>query len=189
MEKHEFTLTDALYADCLRGDEQARMLVYRALYKSVYNSCLRIVNDPDDAMDLMHDTFLDAFLKFGQYKRTGPLTAWIRRIAVNKSIDFLKENRLTVPFAYHEKDEPATEPDFSHELIDYKVDEIKKAIFRLNEEYRIILSLHLLEDINYNDIAILLGISYNNARTRFSRARKKLLETLSESRIFELFSN
>lgn len=189
MEKQKFTLTDALYTACLQGEEQARMMVYRALHKGVYNTCLRIVNDPDDAMDMMHDAFLEAFVKFGQYNRTGPLSAWIRRIAVNKSIDFIKRNRLNVPFAYSEKDDNAIDLDTSHELIDYKVDEIKKAIFRLNEEYRIILSLHLLEDINYNDIAILLGISYNNARTRFSRARKKLLETLSESRIFELFSN
>lgn len=189
VETHEFTLTDTLYTACLQGDEQARMLVYKALHKGVYNCCLRIVNDPDDAMDLMHDAFLEAFVKFGQYKRIGSLGGWIRRIAVNKSIDFIKRNRLTIPFEYTEKDDCSIEQEPSLELIDYKVDEIKKAIVRLNEEYRIILSLHLLEDINYNDIAILLGISYNNARTRFSRARKKLLETLSESRIFELFSN
>ena len=189
MDPKEFILSDAALEQCIQGNEEARMMVYKALYKPVYNTCFRIVNDPDDAMDLMHDAFLEAFIKMPQFRRTGPLAAWIRRIAINKSIDFIKQNRLNIPFIYREFDEQQDDNQPSHEIIDYKVDEIKKAIFRLNDEYRIILSLHLLEDMNYNDIAILLGISYNNARTRFSRARKKLLETLSESRIFELFSN
>ena len=59
------------------------------------------------------------------------------------------------------------------------------AISKLPEEYRIILSLFLLEGYDHEEISEVLHISYNNSRTRYSRARQRLLRIIHENRITE----
>lgn len=62
------------------------------------------------------------------------------------------------------------------QVLSTRVEEIRKAIHALPDNYRIILSLFLLEGYDHEEIAQILNISYNLSRTRYSRARKKLLE-------------
>ena len=77
--------------------------------------------------------------------------------------------------------------DTRNEDQEYKVEEIKKAIEILKEDDRVIISLFLFEGYDHEEISQILNISYNNSRTRFSRARKKLLKILSDQRNLVMF--
>ena len=68
-----------------------------------------------------------------------------------------------------------------NEVISYKINEIRKCMGQLPEAYRVILSLYLLEGYDHEEISHIMDISYNASRTKYSRARQKLLLLLKQS--------
>lgn len=171
---------------CRSGEKPAQIEIYKQYYKPVYNTCLRILNDTATAEDLMQDSFIDAFNKMQSYDGKGSFGAWIRRIAVNNSIDYIKRSRPMVSIS-HETANIPDEADTYFEDVDYKVEEIKKALGQMEDGDRVILSLYLLEGYDHEEIAQILEISVNNSRTRYSRAKKRLLRALAEDKAFKNF--
>jgi RNA polymerase sigma-70 factor (ECF subfamily) len=169
-----------IHEDLIRGcrinDRKAQVQIYKLYYKAMYNTALRILNDSAGAEDIMQESFLEAFRKIETYREESSFGSWLKKIVVNKSIDTLRKSRDTVSLDEIDQEvaEPADEEDFI-QVLSTRVEEIRKAIHRLPDSYRIILSLHLLEGYDHEEIAQVLDISYNLSRTRYSRARKKLL--------------
>jgi DNA-directed RNA polymerase specialized sigma24 family protein len=62
---------------CKKGDHKAQLQVYKLYYKSIYNICLRIVNDPVTAEDLMHESFLAAFENISSYRSEICFSTWL----------------------------------------------------------------------------------------------------------------
>jgi RNA polymerase sigma factor (sigma-70 family) len=168
---------------CKRGDQKAQFELYRLYSAAMYNTTLRIVGDPDDAEDVMQEAFLKAFLKLGTYKGEVSFGAWLKRIVVNKSLDFLrlKKDRISL----EEVREPEEVPEETPGVIEvaYAADTIKKAIHALPEGYRIVLSFILLEGFDHEEVAGILQISNATSRTQYHRAKKKLIELLKKQEI------
>ncbi len=154
----------------------------------MYNTCLRIVNDPAEAEDIMQESFLDAFQRLHSYTGEGSFGSWLKRIVINRSIDCLRKARETVSLDEVAFDIPDFFPENKEEEIQLQVAEVKKAIFRLSDEYRVILSLFLLEGYDHEEISQILNISNQLSRTRYSRARQKLLRLLKENNFINAFS-
>ena len=154
----------------------------------MYNTSLRIVNDTAEAEDIMQESFLEAFQKLGSYAGTGSFGAWLKRIVVNRSLDFLRKQKDTVSLEEAGQDIPEPAAEVSEEEIRYQVAEIKKAISMLSADYRVILSLFLLEGYDHEEISGILGISNQLSRTRYSRARQKLLGILRENSLKNSYS-
>ncbi len=149
----------------------------------MYNTAYRILNDKMEAEDAMQEAFLDAFRKIHQYDGSATFGAWLKRITINKSIDILKRRKPIESI-----DEVKT--DFSEivdedylEVISYKIDAIRECMHQLSEAYRVILSLHLLEGYDHEEISNIMELSYNATRTKYSRARQRLLALLKQSDI------
>ena len=149
----------------------------------MYNTSLRIVNDRAEAEDIMQDSFLDAFQKIGDYTGEGNFGGWLRRIVVNNSLDALKKRRKEILL---EDDNIAAEEEVSSQEVEYRIEEIKKAMTLLPEDYRVIISLLLFEGYDHEETSQILGITYGASRTRFSRARQKLLSVLTEQRTIKM---
>jgi len=75
------------------------------------------------------------------------------------------------------KDDETQEPDWNS--IELKVDEIKKAINKLADGYRVVLTLYLLEGYDHEEIAEILNISNSSSRSQLTRAKQKLLQNLT----------
>ena len=75
---------------CKRGDQKAQFELYRLYNAAMYNTTLRIVGDSDDAEDVMQEAFLKAFTKLDSYRGEVSIGAWLKRIVINKALDFLK---------------------------------------------------------------------------------------------------
>lgn len=171
---------------CRENDKEAQFEIYKFYFKTMFNTSLRILHNTADAEDVMQDSFLDAFSKVGSYTGEGNFGGWLRRIVVNNSIDALKKKHGDMSFedvhmGIVEEAENRTED------VEYKVEEIKKAMENLKEENRVILSLFLFEGYDHEEISQILNISYNNSRTRYSRAKKKLQKVLSDQRNLVIF--
>jgi len=168
------------------GNKYAQMKIYKLYYKAMYNTALRILNDRTEAEDVMQESFLTAFQKIDNYSGTGSFGSWLKRIVVNNSIDALGKSRFNLSLDEIGDVELDDSKENYLEILNYKVDEIKKMIFNLSDNHRMILSLYLLEGYDHEEISQILDISYNTSRTRYSRARKKLLQLIEIERVNEL---
>ena len=169
---------------CRENDPRAQMQIYKLYYKAMYNTALRIVNHTAEAEDVMQEAFLDAFRRIDSYREEASFGSWLKRIVVNRSIDALKKIRDMVSIDEIEEQFPngnADEEDYML-VLSSRVEEIRMAIHSLPDNYRVILSLHLLEGYDHEEIAQILEITNNLSRIRFFRAKKKLLEMLSENK-------
>jgi RNA polymerase sigma factor (sigma-70 family) len=167
---------------CLRGDRNAQFKIYKLYYKAMFNTCLRIVNDTAEAEDIMQESFLDAFRRLPSYTGEGTFGNWLKRIVVNNSLDALRKRKDSVSIDEAEMDLPDTHEESHEEDIQLQVSEVKKAIKMLPDEYRIVLSLFLLEGYDHEEISEILNITNQLSRTRYSRARQKLLQILKENK-------
>ena len=170
-----------IHEDLIRGcqvnDRKAQFQVYKLYYKSMFNTATRIVNDPTLAEDIMQEAFLEAFRQIGNYRAEASFGSWLKKIVINKSIDEIRKAKDVVSIDEADVDVPDTSDDENYmQVLSTRVEEIRKAIHALPDSYRIILSLYLLEGYDHEEISQILDISYNLSRTRYSRARKKLLE-------------
>lgn len=170
-----------LVEQCRHGDQKAQFQVYKLYYKAMYNTSLRIVNDTMEAEDIMQEAFLSAFEKLHTFSGKVTFGAWLKRIVINRSLDYL--NRKKAIFEdiedQYKLSEETAEPTNGEDL-EYQVDQVREAIKRLPHGYRVILSLYLLEGYDHEEISEILDISSSTSRSQFSRARQKLARELEE---------
>jgi RNA polymerase sigma factor (sigma-70 family) len=164
---------------CRTGDQKAQFEIYRLYYKSMYNTSLRIVGDPQEAEDIMQESFLSAFRKIRMYSGKVSFGAWLRKIVINNSLDALKKKKIIIEDLEDQKTvQNLTEEEPEEDLTSVRVDEVREAINKLPDGYRIVLSLHLLEGYDHQEIAEILNISSSTSRSQYTRAKQKLIQFL-----------
>jgi len=167
---------------CKKGDQKAQFELYRLYYLAMYNTTLRIVGDSDDAEDVMQEAFLKAFTKLHTYRKEVSFGAWLKRIVINKALDFLrlKKEQLSLEDAGEigEMEDETTDTGDA----EYRAEEIRNAIYQLPEGYRVVLSLILLEGYDHEEVSHILNISNATSRTQYHRAKRKLIELLKRER-------
>ena len=147
----------------------------------MYSVSLRIIDDDMEAEDVMQEAFLSAFKKIGTYKGEVSFGAWLKKIVVNRSLDYLKKRKVQ----FEEINERTTQiKDYQMETKEVDVPTIKKAIQALPDGYRVVLSLYLLEGYDHDEISQILGISNSSSRTQLLRAKNKLKTILRDKEIF-----
>lgn len=174
---------DALLKACLQGRQKAQLEVYNRYHRAMYNTAYRIVKDSAEAEDVMQEAFLSAFTKLHTFKGEVAFGAWLKRIVINKSIHQYKKLQKTnavdleeVMYKVEDKDGVAQEHHGHTELKAQKVMETMKS---LKDNYRISLTLHLIEGYDYEEISEIMDISYANCRTTISRAKESLRKKLN----------
>lgn len=179
LEQHYIHINQ-LIERCKKGEHQAQMELYKLYYKAMFNTSVRIVNDQFEAEDIMQESFLTAFTKLSSFKNNEQASfgSWLKRIVINKSLTALKKNKKmdTVPYEYAENlNFEENESDYS--LI--KCSEVLKMIAQLKSNYRTALTLNLIEGYDNEEIAHIMDISHENARTTISRAKSKLRDLMN----------
>jgi len=166
---------------CRQGNAKAQFEIYKLYYKAMYNSSLRILNNTQEAEDVMQEAFLSAFDKIDSYKGEVSFGAWLKRIVVNKALDYLKRNKIDA-LPLDEKIDQLSEEEDKNDTIETEnsVEEIKKAIEQLPSGYRIVLTLYLIEAYDHEEISEILNISASTSRSQYNRAKKKLILILKD---------
>ena len=185
-----------IHEDLIRGcqvnDRKSQFQVYKLYYKAMFNTAIRIVNDSAQAEDIMQEAFLEAFRQIDTYRGESSFGTWLKKIVINKSIDEIRKAKDVISIDEIDIEVADQNEDENYiQVLSTRIEEIRKAIHALPDSYRIILSLYLLEGYDHEEISQILDISYNLSRTRYSRARKKLLEYIGagENRVSNSKSN
>ncbi|WP_347174688.1 RNA polymerase sigma factor [Polaribacter uvawellassae] len=163
---------------CKKGDNSAQMQIYKDYYRAMYNTSLRILKDEFEAEDIMQEAFLTAFTKLDTFIGEVTFGAWLKRIVINKSLTQLKKNNKYQDVKMEVIKDTSIE---NEDAIDYTTLHASKVLERLNslkDNYRVVLTLNLIEGYDYEEIAQILGYTNENVRTTISRAKKKLKQEL-----------
>lgn len=160
-----------------RGDVRAHEIIYRAFSSPVYSMCLRFTRVPAHAEDLVQETFVEVIRKISAFRGEAPLGSWIRRIAVTKSLMFLRS-------AWHKRgqsldddfeDVTAGRPE-SHGISshpEHAID-LDAALANLPSVSRAVVWLHDVEGFTHKEIAGFMGKSESFSKSALSRAYQRL---------------
>lgn len=132
----------------------------------------------ENAEDILQESFAEAFKNLSKFRYESTFGVWLKRIVINRCINYLKKKRVKLIFRddlidYEDKDE---EIDYSE--IHFQVERIKEAIQKLPEGYRIILSLYLFEGYDHTEISEILDISESTSKTQYLRAKLRIRDLL-----------
>jgi RNA polymerase sigma-70 factor (ECF subfamily) len=155
--------------------ERYKLPLFKVMYRMVLNR--------DDAEDLVEEAFIKAYRAIKRFDTSRPFYTWLRRIAVNNAINFLKKERrgLTEPLEFVEQrlSNGRNDPVAMTRQKMMK-ERITEAMVRLPKEFRIILSLKVEKDLSYDEISKVLKIPKGTVMSRLARARHKLRQIFDE---------
>ncbi len=147
-------------------------------FNSVYNFALTVAANKQDAEDLVQETFLRAYKSFEQFDYGTNIKAWMFRILRNIAIDnFRKADALLVGKNETYEDELFTKGSTTTNLIN-SID-LKNALNRLPEKYRVIVLLKDVEGFSYQEIADILSFPIGTIMSRLYRGRKELFSLIT----------
>jgi RNA polymerase sigma factor (sigma-70 family) len=81
---------------CNLGDQKAQFQIYRLYYKAMYNTCLRIINNPVEAEEIMQESLLSAFESIKSYTGTVSFDTWLKNIVINRSLDAIWTEKKSI---------------------------------------------------------------------------------------------
>lgn len=152
---------------------------YEQYHRRVYNTAWRILRNSDDAEEVMQDTLLKYIGRKDPAPLSAPQTgAWLTRTCVRASIDRLRERKRRADFLelYAVDETEVEEADMPMEGMD--VPTVLKALESLEEPYRLVLNLVLLEGLDYEEISAFTGKKEVTIRSICSRGRAQLIKRL-----------
>lgn len=171
--------TTLLLKQCLAGNSKAQLKIYTLYYNAMYNTAYRILNNSFDAEDVMQEAFLNAFTKLHTFKAEVTFGAWLKRIVINGALQLIKKRTLET-VTLDEKWNHLSEED--NKMIGFKemqVSKVLQAISELKDNYRIAISLHLIEGYDYEEMMEIMNTSNENCRALVSRAKAKIRKELA----------
>jgi RNA polymerase sigma-70 factor (ECF subfamily) len=172
---------------CKKGDERQMYKLYQLYSKAMFNVCWRMMNNREEAEDMLQEAFSQAFLKLETFRYESSFGAWLKRITVNTCINAKNKRKVELKFfdEMHVHDQADSQENLEEEL-QLSVEGITKAMEKLPEGGRIVFSLYLLEGYDHSEIAGILNISESTSKSQFMRAKRRIVEILNEQKIKEL---
>ncbi|SEL34268.1 RNA polymerase sigma-70 factor, ECF subfamily [Parapedobacter koreensis] len=172
-------MEDAVKGCVQNGDERSKELIYKSCYGYVRAITMRYVKNEFDAEELTNESFIRAFSKIATFNsgESGDrfeksFRAWLARIAVNISIDFLRAQKQLLAL------DDVSESEIEQQRVEVSgnlhVEDIMKLLFQLPEIQRTIFNLYEVEGYSHEEVSALLAIPESTSRTYLTRAKKKL---------------
>jgi len=167
-----------LLNDCLKGEAAAQRELYALFAHTMLGLCYRYTKSMADAEDILQDGFIKVFKNLHQYKGSGELGAWVRKIMVNTAINYLKnESRYQYELSFPEKTMHPVSDENPELALNAK--ELADLIRQLPIGYQTIFNMHAVEGYSHVEIGKILGIHEGTSRSQYARARALLISWIT----------
>lgn len=161
------------------GNAAAQYRLYNLYAKAMFNIAYRMMNNREEAEDMLQEAFSHAFAKLKSFRYESSFGSWIKRIVINHCLNEIKRRKADLQFfddmsAFNEnKEEEVSDAGLS-------VENVRKAMEFLPSGSKMIFSLYLLEGYDHREIAQILNVSESNSKSQYMRAKHKVKEILKE---------
>jgi len=180
-----------LVARVRQGDLAAYDELVRLYQERIYATIYHMTSNHEDANDLAQETFIKAFQAIKSFKGGSSFYTWLYRIAVNKTINFLKQRRHRVQMSLNDLDFQAEHDPDLVALISDKTprrdvdlgelqEKLNTALQKLSEVHRLVVTLHDIQGLSHEEIAAVIGCNIGTVRSRLFYARQQLQAYLSD---------
>lgn len=165
---------------CRNGESKAQAQLYNMYKSTLFAVCRRYASNEQEAEDWLQDGFVRIFLDLYQYKPTGSLKAWMRKVTVNVCLKHIRRKKKLFPVLNLE--------DFSgKEVMPVKPEEDPKealvpVLQQLPEGYRAVINLAVIEEYSHKEIGEKLGISESTSRSQLTRAKRFMRQLIEKKR-------
>lgn len=180
-----------LAARAREGDDQAFEELIRQYHGKLYGLIYNMTSNREDTEDLLQEVFTKAHSSLKRFEGKSSFYTWIYRIAINRTINYLKRRRKRQTLSLDSID-GAVERDRAYlelssresPVRDVRLTELQerlnKALLTLSEKHRTVVVMHDIQGIPHQEIAKVLGVSEGTLRSRLFYARQQLQSELSE---------
>lgn len=174
----------------ISGEDQAFRQLIETYQSMVFKTCFHILHHKEDAEDIAQDVFIEIFESIHQFRKESRLSTWLYRIAINKSLNHIRRNKVRSVFSsldhfFSREKNTTLDPedpssDNSPESIDYseRVTIMQKAIDSLPENQRIAFTLNKYDELSYQEIASVMELSLSSVESLIHRAKLNLQKKL-----------
>lgn len=170
-----------LIEGCRRGNRASQLKLYEHFYSYGLSISLRYSKNREEALEILNDSFLKAFLKIDQYDSDLPFKPWLRRILINSSIDYhRKYSRLNETLEVTPTTEVAT-ASYNFALDNLEFEDLIVVLQKLSPAYRLVFTLYVIEGFKHQEIAEKLNIGIGTSKSNLAKARMKLKSILQSS--------
>ncbi len=176
-----------LIADSLKGHPASFGELVRRYQDRLYNAIYRVVDNAEDALDVVQEAFVSAYQSLNHFKGDSEFFTWLYRIAFNAAISQRRRKKTVLSLDWRLDDKHGVEP--ADESVDVRPESamermedermLHRAIAQLSPEYRAVLVLKEIEGRKYEEIADILDVPIGTVRSRLHRARLELRDLLT----------
>lgn len=167
---------EALVKQALKGKKSAWITLVKRYEKNLYNYTLRMVSNPDDALDLMQDVFMAVFRNLASFRGDSPFKGWMFKIAHYRCIEFYRRKKSTQSLDdIPEQEEQTSEACPEAQMFNgQQANMLSSAMQLLPVNQKLVVELKFFQHCTFDDIAQQLGISVNTVKSRLYSALDKL---------------
>src|SRR5689334_802782 len=174
-----------------QGDLSAYDELIRRYQERIYATVYHMTSNHEDANDLAQESFIKAFHALKSFKGGSSFYTWVYRIAVNKTINFLKQRKNRTQMSLDDLDFNAEHDPDLVALISEKTprrevnlaelqEKLNTAMQKLSEPHRLVVTLHDVQGLSHEEIAEIMGCNIGTVRSRLFYARQQLQGYLSD---------
>jgi RNA polymerase sigma-70 factor (ECF subfamily) len=169
---------------CLDNLATAQEALYNRFSPRMLGVCYRYAHSREDAEDMLQEGFMKVFAQIHQFKNTGALEGWIRKILVHTCINILKKNKkFSDSVDLIHADNLHLNGNNIPSMLQAK--QVVECIRLLPLGYRTVLNLYAIEGFSHREISDILDIEESTSRSQYTRARGMLEEILIKKRILQ----
>lgn len=181
----------ALVKRAKNEDATAYDELIRRYQERIYATIYHMTSNHEDANDLTQETFIKAYRALKSFKGDSSFYTWVYRIAVNKTINFLKQRKNRYHMSLNDLDfSVENDPDLVALISDKTPrrdlnlselqDKLNAAMQKLSEAHRMVVILHDIQGLSHDEIAEMMNCNVGTVRSRLFYARQQLQATLSD---------
>lgn len=163
----------------LEGDQQAHYTIYKRYVGAMFHTAIRMLGNKEDAEDVTQEIFIKVFQRLDSFRGESTLGAWIKRVAINTSLNFIRNKKKLFFEEINEKTTVADESEIDEQAWEFDIRRIHEAIKDLPGGCRLVFNLYMLEGYQHKEVAQLLDISESTSKTQYKRAKRLLKKMLN----------
>lgn len=167
-----------LILGCQSNDSKSQKELYDNYSRQMFSICLRYCHDQASAADALQEGFIKVYRYIHSYKNTGSLYSWIKKIIVRSCLDQIKKEKTNISITMEEIHNVDLKYELEISFDDYTYKKILAVLDTIPTGYKIVFSMHVLDEMSHKEIASILQISESTSRTQLYKARKLIQKKL-----------